>query len=100
MTSTDQLAEQNIRLYESRLAHLDELLERARKGLENHPERDQHRKTLDDILKRRDELQVRLEQFKMENPADMEEAVEKAGLMAIWEVLAQDLEKLLEKLGA
>jgi predicted RNA binding protein YcfA (HicA-like mRNA interferase family) len=99
MTSSDQLAEQNVRLYQARLAHLDELLERARQGLENHPQREQHQKTLDEILKRRDELQVQLDEFKMRNPADMEEAVEKAGLMATWEVLAQDLEKLLEKLG-
>ncbi len=95
----NRLAEQQVRLYQSRIQHLDELIGKARKGLEGHPEREKHEKTLDDILRRRDDLQVQLDEFIMKHPDDLEEQVEKAGLMAIWEVLAQDLEKLLEKLG-
>ena len=95
----NRLAEQHARLYQSRLEHLDELIDRARKRLENHPEREEHEKTLGEILQRRDALQVQLDEFITKHPDDLDEQVEKAGLMAIWEVLAQDLEKLLEKLG-
>jgi len=59
---TDRLAEQHIRFYQSRMQHLDELAERARKGLEGHPQREEHEKTLADILRRRDELQVKLDE--------------------------------------
>ena len=99
MDHTDQLVEQQILRYQSHQKHLDEMVEKARKALENHPEREKHAKTLDEILKRRDELQVRVEEMALKNPSDPEEEVEKAGLMAPWEVLAQDLEKLLESLG-
>ncbi len=96
---TEQMAERQARLYEARMKHLDELIEKARKGLDGHPEQERHRKTLDEILRRRDELQVRIDDLVMKHPEDPQEQIEKAGLMAIWEVLAQDLEKLLEKLG-
>lgn len=96
---TNQLVEQQIRLYQSRLQHLDELAEKARKGLDGHPEREKYEKTLAEILQRRDDLQVQLDEFLLKNPEDLEEQIEKAGLMAVWEVIAQDLEKLLERLG-
>jgi|AMFO01.1.fsa_nt_gi hypothetical protein len=96
---TEQLAEQQILRYQSRMRHLDEMIEKARKGLDGHPEKEKHKKTLAEILQRRDDLKVKLDELLLKNPTDPEEQVEKAGLMAIWEVLAQDLEALLEAMG-
>ncbi len=97
--SIDRLAEQQIRLYESRLKHIDELIEKARQGLDGHPERERHEKTLADIIAQRDRLQVKIDELRLENPENWDEEIEKAGLMGIWDIIAQDLEKLIEKLG-
>lgn len=95
----NQRADQQVLLYQSRLKHLDELIDKARKGLDGHPEKEKHEKTLADILQQRDELQVKLDDLVQKNPDDLEKTMEKEGLMSIWDVLARDLEKLLEKLG-
>ncbi|HIE56029.1 MAG TPA: hypothetical protein EYP90_12780 [Chromatiaceae bacterium] len=96
---TNELVEQQIRLYQSRLRHLDELVEKARKGLDGHPQGEKYEKRLADILQRRDTLQVQLDELVLKDPSDRQERIQKAGFMAIWEVLAQDLEELLEQLG-
>ncbi len=97
--NTDQMAERQVRLYEARMKRLDELIEKARKGLDGHPEKHKHEKTLAEILERRDALQVRIDELTLKHPDDPQEQIEKAGLMAVWDVLAQDLEKLLERMG-
>ena len=97
--NTDQLAERQILRYQSRMKRLDEMIEKARRGLDGHPEKEKHEKTLAEILQRRDELKVKLDELLLKNPSDLEEQIEKAGLMALWEVLAQDLEALLEAMA-
>lgn len=101
MGNIDSLAEQKIQHYESRLRHVDELIEKARKGLEGHPDGEKHAKTLDEILARRDELQVRVDDVKLNNPESLTEELEEDGpIMGIVDAIAGELEALLEKLGA
>ncbi len=101
MVSIDSLAEQHIQRYESRLQHLDELIEKARSGVEGHPEHAQHAKALADILARRDELQVRVDDLKLNKPAGLSEELQEDGpIMGIVDAIAGELEALLEKLGA
>lgn len=101
MGDVNSLAEQHIELYESRLAYLDELIQKARNGLEGHPEREKHEKTLADILARRDELQVRVDDVKLNNPESLTEELEEDGpIMGIADAIAAELDALLRKLGA
>jgi len=100
MGKIDALAEQHLRLYQSRLRHLDELIEKSRTRLKNHSEREIHEAPLSNMVERRDELALKLRDWEMKDPTDLTEEIQKAGpIMAVWDVLAADLERLLEKLG-
>ncbi|RMG36977.1 MAG: hypothetical protein D6720_03905 [Gammaproteobacteria bacterium] len=101
MSNVDSLAEQHIRRYESRLEHLDELIGKVRSRLEAHPQREQHEKALADILARRDELQVRVDDVKLNHPQNLTEELEEDGpIMGIADAIAAELDALLKKLGA
>lgn len=101
MGSIDSLVERNIQRYESRLEHVDDLIEQARNGLQGHPDHEKHAKTLADILARRDELQVRLDDLKLNNPDRLSEELQEDGpIMGIADAIAGELEALLEKLDA
>ena len=97
MTNLEQLAEQHIREHESRLQHIDELLGRAqaRAGAEQ-PE---VRETLEEVTRERAKLASRIDELKLKSLEDWKtEEIEKAGPMGIWDALAQQLEKLVERL--
>jgi len=95
MTTKEQLIDQHIREYESRLKHIDELYERAHKATEH----------LDDEHESRSEL--KWFEARLSNVADTiktmpvknwrQETVQKAGPMAIWDIIAQQLEDFLER---
>jgi hypothetical protein len=96
MTSKEQLIDQHIREYESRLRHIDELYARA------------HEAAADNDSKAGDELkdlraQIALLRDTKEEVKKMpidrlrEDTVRSAGPMAIWDVLAQKLENFLER---
>ncbi|RMG29136.1 MAG: hypothetical protein D6721_06805 [Gammaproteobacteria bacterium] len=97
--SIDRLAEQQIRLHEARRKHLDALIEKIRSRLEGHPRQAEHEAALAELVARRDRLQVQIDELRMQHPDDWHEEIEKAGLMGLWDILARDLEALLEKLG-
>ena len=86
MTTKEQLIEQHIREYESRMKHIDELYERARQAA---PEHHADHSTL---------LQQTTEHIKS-MPLDhwREETVRNAGPMAVWDILAQKLEDFVER---
>ena len=95
MTNKEHLIEQHILEYESRRKHIDELYERAHKATEH----------LDDEHESRSEL--KWFEARLPNVADAiktmpvknwrEETVQKAGPMAIWDIIAQQLEDFLER---
>ncbi|MGD9000691.1 MAG: hypothetical protein PVF75_09770, partial [Granulosicoccaceae bacterium] len=93
----EKLVDQHIREYESRRKHIDELLERASKGeAAKAPEISAE---LADIMTKRDKLASQFEELRLKSLADwQEEGIERAGPMGIWDALAQQLEKLLERL--
>ncbi len=98
MTAIDKLVDQHIREYESRLKHIDELYDRAHQASQG----------LDDDHA----LKIELGQYH-DQPADLakhtakikerplahwrEDMIESSGPMAIWDVLAQKLEDLVER---
>ena len=97
MTNYEQLAEQHIREHESRLKHIDELLARAHAAAG--PEQAGIGAELEKLTAEREELAGHLEKMRL-RPFDdwREKEVELAGPMGIWDAVAQQLEKLVERL--
>ncbi len=78
MTDVAQLAEQHIREYQARLKHLDELLEQT--------------------LQRGGEGAAAAYQALKSDEQWREAMIEQSGPMGLWDALAQQLEKAIEKL--
>lgn len=99
MTNKEQLVERHILEYESRLKHVDELLERAHAGLGTVSAPATARKELTSLEEERVAFATHLEELRMKSLANWrEEELEKAGPMGIWDALAQQLEKLVERI--
>ena len=98
MTSKEQLIEQHIREYESRLKHIDELYERAHEATEHLDDDHATRAELQKYAKQRAQLPEDAEGIKAMAVDDWrQETVKNAGPMAIWDILAQKLEDFLER---
>jgi len=99
MKNVGHLAEQHILEYESRQKHVDELLTRARETASDAPEHADIRVQLKELEQEQDRLTVRLDELKLKNLDNWrEEEIERSGLMGIWDALAQQAEKLVERL--
>jgi len=98
MTTKEQLIDQHIREYESRLKHIDELYERAHKATEHLDDEHDTRSELKDYAAQRSQLPQNADEIKT-MPVDKwrQETVQNAGPMAIWDILAQKLEDFLER---
>ena len=97
MTHFNQLVEEHIREYESRLIHMDELMERARKGAGERVEHSEMRTQLADLERKRDKLASHIDKIKLKSLDDWrKEGIDKAGPMGIWDAVAQQLENLVE----
>ena len=79
----------HISRYQAKLKHLDQLLERARQKKAS-----EHEKELQELAAKREELAEQVSEMKDWK----EEEIEKAGPMAVWDSLAQQLEKLVERI--
>ncbi len=98
MTTKEQLIDQHIREYESRLKHIDELYERAHKATEHLHDEHDTRSELKDYEEQRQKLKQKADEIKtMPIQNWREETVQTAGPMAIWDILAQKLEDFLER---
>ena len=93
------MRERHIQRYASRQKHLDELLARAREHTGEGPEHADVRDHLEDLETQRDALRDRLDSLKLGDLGDwQEEEIEKAGPMGIWDAVAEQAEKLVERL--
>jgi len=97
MTQLNRMIQQHILEHQSRLKHVDELLERAQqKGTKTEGDAAEQ---LAQAKQERDKLSSQVEEFKLRPPDQWsEEEFEKTGPMVIWDTLAQKLEKLVERL--
>ncbi len=95
MTTKEQLIEQHIREYESRMKHIDELYERAHKATEHLDEEHDTRAELKWFEERLPHVKDSIKTMPVENWR--EETVRNAGPMAIWDIIAQQLEDFLER---
>lgn len=98
MTKLNQLAEQRIDQYASRLKHIDGLLERLSKGGAGSSEHADIHAQIPDLKNERDRFSMHLDGLKQSSNDNLQkEMIEKSGPMAIWDALAQKLEKLVER---
>ena len=98
MTTKEQLIEQHIREYESRLKHIDELYARAHEVTEHLDDDHAAKAELQDIAEQRGELKQKAEKLKSLPASNWrEETIRSAGPMAIWDILAQKLEDFVER---
>ena len=93
MNNLEHMVEQHVREYESRLKHVDELVDRAKAT--EHPE---VHKELENLMPQRDELAGQLDSMRLKSLDHWrEEELAKAGPMGIWDAVAQQLESLVER---
>ncbi len=96
--STEPL-EQRINQYAANLRHLDDLLRRAREAAAGMPaQSDVHTRVAQARIER-DKVSARLEALrKMSSEQFSERLIEQTGPMGVWDAVAEDLEKLVERL--
>lgn len=93
------LADQRIREYDLRLRHVDELVEHAEKKLAQTPEETELAELLKKLKENRDKLACWLDEAKCKPPESWrKDEIMKAGPMGIWDSIAQQVEKLVERL--
>jgi hypothetical protein len=99
MTGIERLVEQHIRENEARLKHVDELLAQAHKEAEEAAKAAKVDDDLAILRGERDRLASHFDELRLKSLEDWrEEEIEKAGPMGIWDALAQQLEKLVERI--
>lgn len=98
MTNFNQLAEQRVREYTSRLKHIDELLADARDRAGKSAAQPEIKTELSDLMRQRDKLASHVDKFRLKSLDNWQtEEIEKAGPLAVWDAVAQQLEKLVER---
>ena len=93
------LAEQQIKEYDLRLQHVDEVLEHAKKELARSTKEAETRALLDRLKHERDRLASWLEETKRQPLENWRaDEIRKAGPMGIWDAIAQQVEELVERI--
>ncbi len=96
MTHKTQMVDQHILQYESHLKHIDELLERAHRLAAVCPELELH-EHLAHIKPERDRLANVVTAVRHSPAEKVDKHLAAIGPMAIWDIIAQDLENLIER---
>ncbi|WP_435628523.1 hypothetical protein [Candidatus Ferrigenium straubiae] len=93
------LAEQRISEYDLRLRHVDELLAQAEKRLNHTPGEADISAELEKLMEERDRLAAWLDETR-KRPLEnwREDSISSAGPMGIWDAVAQQVERLVERI--
>lgn len=95
MSDINQLAEQHIREHEARLKHIDELMEQADKAKQAEEDSSEVSAELADLKQERSELARHLDELRQHSEEDW---AEKGGPMVMWDIVADRLERLVERI--
>ena len=99
MTTENELIEQHIRDYQLRMKRIDELMERARQGIGEGLTHEAHRAELEEVRRGREKLATLYDELKLSSTENWRrEEIIKSGPMGVWDALAQQLERLIERL--
>lgn len=97
-SSKEHLIEQRILEYKSKLKHIDELIEHAENKVVASELSDESKEELKMIKSMRDQLDEDHQHIGNISSSNWQsETIENAGPMAIWDVVAQKIEKFVEK---
>lgn len=89
---------QYVNRYEANLRHIDDLLNRAKAGASTLPAQSDVHAALAKAAADRDLASAHLDKIrKLSSEQFSEELIEQAGPMGIWDAVAEDLEKLVER---
>jgi len=100
MTNLEALASHHGSKYEAKLRHIDELFERADRGLATKGEAPELSNELETLRRDRATLLSDIEDIRKETREEwQEETIEEAGPMILWEAVAKRLESLVERIG-
>ena len=94
MRTSDHLIEQHIQENQAHLKHIDELMDRAQAGTEAAASAES-REELKGLKKERDEYARYVEELQRESE---EKLMQKQGPMVMWQLIAEKLEKLIQRL--
>ena len=101
MSDIASMRERHILAYRSSRKHVDDLLARAADLTGDGPEHAEPPAHLDELTKEHGRIGDRLDRLEQRHFEDWEEEqIEHHGLMGIWDALAGQAEKLVEKLEA
>jgi hypothetical protein len=99
MSDLNHRIEQSILEYQSRMKHLDEMLARAESGIGTAPEHEKEKLTLGELQRDRDKLGTLYDELRIKSLENWrEEEIEISGPMAVWDVVAQKIEDLVERI--
>jgi hypothetical protein len=99
MTTENELFEQHIRDYQLRMQRIDELMARAKKKVGEETEHEVSRAELEEAGRGREKLATLYEELKLQSTENWrKEEIIKSGPMGVWDALAQQLERLIERL--
>lgn len=97
--ATEELLIEQHEEYTSRLKHIDELLERARKGVATASDTAEMDAELAALRQERDKLQHHIEEIKQQSREEWQvEGIEDVGPMVLWDAVAKKLEGLIERI--
>ncbi len=98
MHNKEHLINQHILEYESRQKHLEELYDKAHEASAHLPDDHEVRQSLQQFGDEKSELDKKAEEIKTMHVDEWrEETIQNAGPRAVWDILAQKLENLIEK---
>ena len=94
MANIDLLAEQHIRTHESQLKHIDEVMEKAQHE-DSATESVDRDTALQELARHRKELASYIDELKQKAPYDW---MEEGGPMVMWDIMAERIEELVERI--
>jgi len=92
MTNVDKLAERHFVEYESHLKHIDEVMQEANPHSSDNPELKQH---LTELKHERDKIVDYIEDLRQKAPLEW---MEEGGPMVLWDIMAERIEHLVERI--
>ena len=99
MSNLDHLVEQQVKEYESRLKHIDEMLDHAHIQLNTKNIVENEQAEFERIQRARHQLSEDLQRMKLISKQNWQtDTIENAGPLGIWDIIAQRLEKFIERI--
>ena len=99
MSNLDHLVEQQVKEYESRLKHIDEMLDHAHIQLSTKNVVENEHTEFERIQRARHQLSEDLQRMKLISKQHWQtDTIENAGPLGVWDIVAQRLEKFIARI--